>query len=1318
MERLITSKNMGGVSELTLVADVRPELVEIRATMTHATRLRILLRTLYGIRRAAVEEGVGPRLPGPLESLEFLHFVRFALLDDDTKFLLSVTFDGAWEPYIRAIAERAGSLLDVIFCHTVGYDALSSEKGYAKFGEFARSRQVEVDFWFADSPGTTARDVALLKDFHRRITGGGAAELDPAVVGAERIERGLKALHQLYGLDRYFPADHEKTYLRRTAKMILDPIMSPLRDHLDRLARLGHDQNRPHEAAFAWAAEAKAVRRPAGADPTRPAPRRETAQGNIVAPYEGMTHGATLLLRIEDRARAKTFLRALAARDVTRADGVAHDTTLNVGLTFEGLRRLGVPESELEQLPQPFREGMAARAGWLGDLGPNHPSHWALPTVNWPPGPRPDPVQVRMSSVDLVVQLQARLPDAPDGDHVFGEDHPLHDEIAARFGDAAATGCQLMRVEVTRHLGTRSAGGRSWGLEHFGYLDGVSQPRVDGAGPERDRVPLGELLIGHPDDRDGVDARAELPWLEDGSFQVVRKLRQDVAAFADLIERHRDAVPELAERMMGKPLADLERYGLEGKEGARRDPLLEVTAPGEIAPLLDFAYPPDATDDDTGVARDSHVRRSNPRNGPDGPARVRAPGLRAVPRIARRGMPYGAAWRSGSADDDGDRGLLFSCFNASLADQFEVVQRWLSGANASGVLGLRSDPFLGVAEPGTRRIFTVHREGGERVPVELPNEPLVSLEWGLYLFMPSIDALARLTADAAPDDVHGDLASDADVRAGESIIRRMEGLHRIERARNPERAHFVMQQRWKVLIEDLSRREPMRQVWAAIRARGGALETPYGVLVGSRALIGRIFAERRDYSVSEYWHRMRDSIGELYLGMDPEPQSMADHANPVARITHDRYLAAVDEGRYAREATVANEWIAAVSEEEAYTLAYGVARGVLTRALDATRPVDGVPSALPHATVVDVRDLVDYTVGTMCTPWFGLPDPDGAYQVAATPAPARAHNPDNFKSTARYIFSPNPTEFVRRDGRQKGTELLEGARAWVKRFLEPDTGQDGQPVPPPSPPLGLFARLLEQREEMERAGIAPEAFGDACARVIVGTIHGFVGPVGGTATSLLNQWTENRELWRRQQALLAAFGDPARPLTWSEASGVLLASVEEGMRLQPFPYVLHRTPVRDVVLRQEPKPRDRAEQAPPIPWDLHVEAGSRVVLGLVSGAHDAKASEAGAMPTLDLLFGGAYRGGGYGGSPGADAGDEPGASPAVGVHACPGRSIGMGTVLGILTALLQAGNLRRLAPLKLELAPFGYLRYPHPAGSAASAGSAGGVERGASPHDA
>src|SRR5258708_16336956 len=50
---------------------------------------------------------------------------------------------------------------------------------------------------------------------------------------------------------------------------------------------------------------------------------------------------------------------------------------VTIGFTWNGLRALGVDETALATFPQEFREGMAARADVLGDVGPNHPSQWA-----------------------------------------------------------------------------------------------------------------------------------------------------------------------------------------------------------------------------------------------------------------------------------------------------------------------------------------------------------------------------------------------------------------------------------------------------------------------------------------------------------------------------------------------------------------------------------------------------------------------------------------------------------------------------------------------------------------------------------------------------------------------------------------------------------------------------------------------------------------------------------------------------------------------------------------------------------------------------
>src|SRR3954467_7871690 len=49
---------------------------------------------------------------------------------------------------------------------------------------------------------------------------------------------------------------------------------------------------------------------------------------------------------------------------------------VTVAFTFNGLRKLGLDEASLATFPEPFKQGMAARAQMLGDTGENHPDNW------------------------------------------------------------------------------------------------------------------------------------------------------------------------------------------------------------------------------------------------------------------------------------------------------------------------------------------------------------------------------------------------------------------------------------------------------------------------------------------------------------------------------------------------------------------------------------------------------------------------------------------------------------------------------------------------------------------------------------------------------------------------------------------------------------------------------------------------------------------------------------------------------------------------------------------------------------------------------
>src|SRR4051795_13104276 len=90
--------------------------------------------------------------------------------------------------------------------------------------------------------------------------------------------------------------------------------------------------------------------------------------------------GTYLLLCIRDRADGRELVRRLH-RNVNPA-GTADtpdDTSVTVAFTYQGLEALGVPKASLESFAPEFREGMAARAALLGDVGDSRPANWETP---------------------------------------------------------------------------------------------------------------------------------------------------------------------------------------------------------------------------------------------------------------------------------------------------------------------------------------------------------------------------------------------------------------------------------------------------------------------------------------------------------------------------------------------------------------------------------------------------------------------------------------------------------------------------------------------------------------------------------------------------------------------------------------------------------------------------------------------------------------------------------------------------------------------------------------------------------------------------
>ena len=391
-------------------------------------------------------------------------------------------------------------------------------------------------------------------------------------------------------------------------------------------------------------------------------PAPDEIQGGILKPYRGIGSGCLVLARIENAAKARAFLGATLLPMITTGDAAPGPDGLHLNLAFtsNGLRRIGVFESELRQFPKEFREGMEARAGMLGDVRINHPDRWPLPPWNLNP-PRIGPVPlVRMSTVDVI--LTFRKPKRCGTDSEWRPGHPLFGDVHKLSKAALAHGIRFVSVQPMYHL---RQDGKGRPRDHFGFVDSVSQPTHEKNGSTSSRwddtVELGELLVGHRNQRgDGPFMAGGDPGhqpgalIDNGSFLVVRKMRQHVRALHSALD---EAAAE----------ASLTRAHLMAKMmGRTLDGGALVPSPG----ANDFNYASDG--DGAQCPFHAHIRRANPRTSQP-----------TVPRIARRGMAYGRSYDE-KAPDEADRGLVFMAYNASIAEQFEVIQRWITGGNSTG----------------------------------------------------------------------------------------------------------------------------------------------------------------------------------------------------------------------------------------------------------------------------------------------------------------------------------------------------------------------------------------------------------------------------------------------------------------------------------------------------------------------------------------------------------------------------------------------------------------------------------------------------------
>jgi Dyp-type peroxidase family len=285
----------------------------------------------------------------------------------------------------------------------------------------------------------------------------------------------------------------------------------------------------------------------------------------------------------------------------------------------------------------------------------------------------------------------------------------------------------------------------------------------------------GEFVFGYPasspDPLVPGPLRVEGPaWSRNGSYLVYRRLRQDVAGFWSFIAREAKALrsqdgfsdwtdDRLAAAIVGrwKSGAPLVRAPDEDNEALGTDRLANnsfgyATAAGTLTLVNGQTSGggwPQAVADPIGVVcpQAAHIRKVNSRATANDMGASRASLER---RILRRGLPYGQRLPTPTDRDpaDGDRGLLFVSYQASIERQFEFLNtRWMGSPTNPRCPG-GHDMLVGQnGRPGQNRqrhcLVLGEAIGSSTLATAsiVADDEFVIPTGGGYFFSPSISAL-------------------------------------------------------------------------------------------------------------------------------------------------------------------------------------------------------------------------------------------------------------------------------------------------------------------------------------------------------------------------------------------------------------------------------------------------------------------------------------------------------------------------------------------------------------------------------------------------
>ncbi|MEH2296558.1 Dyp-type peroxidase [Nostoc sp.] len=469
--------------------------------------------------------------------------------------------------------------------------------------------------------------------------------------------------------------------------------------------------------------------------PNEPVLNVNNIQGNILGGFN-KDYQALLFLEIENPNAFKQWLESQidfiataseviafnrlfkSCRKRRGREGTVKATWVNIAFSFEGLKKLTNDADAFKDTS--FKAGLAKRAVDLKDPVDKNGN-----PIGWVVG-GPD-----NGKVDLVLIIAS-----DERADLLAEISRILESIVAFTdgqGNAKSSGARITFLEEGANLPSPLSG-----HEHFGNLDGISQPGIRGrvadnpkelltprqnpenpnqGKPGQDLLWPGEFVFGYAgqdndakklEDSKGEVVSAGLHWANDGSYLVFRRLRQDVYKFHKFLNdtaTNLNTDPrKVSAKLIGRwpsgaptvrtPEKDAPSLG--NDDNANNDFEFNGEDPPDGKFFKNDVVPP--SHDATGLRCPfiAHTRKTYPRNdktpGGEGPATEeidRSEVTTQTHRLLRRGIPYGSVSPStpnNPLQDEKfvDRGLHFLAYQTSIVDQFEfVTQNWVNNQNFS-----------------------------------------------------------------------------------------------------------------------------------------------------------------------------------------------------------------------------------------------------------------------------------------------------------------------------------------------------------------------------------------------------------------------------------------------------------------------------------------------------------------------------------------------------------------------------------------------------------------------------------------------------------